>query len=331
MSMLFETPLFYTAAIVIGFLILCWSADQLIDAAIVLARHFKMPTLLIGILIVGFGTSLPELAVSLIAAYQGTFALSLGNVIGSNIANIGLILGLGALISPIALHSNIVKRNIFLSFLATLLIGAMLFDARLSMMEGMILIVGCIGFIIWTILHNLKNRRDAMIDDIQEEIQTVTMSLGKSLLILTAGIFLLVLSSELLVWGAIGIAKSLGVSDLVIGLSIVAIGTSLPELATSLVAIKKDENDIVIGNIVGSNLFNLLGVIGTATLVAPLHEIASEIFYRDWSVMFAMSAVLFFTAYGGSKEHNTISRLKGAVFLLFYLVYLGYLAFSFLS
>lgn len=323
--------LLFGLAIIIGLALLIWSADKFVDGATALAMHLGMPTLLIGILIVGFGTSAPEIAVSSVAAFNGNPALAIGNALGSNIANIGLILGISAFIAPIALHSNIVKKNILLALVITLLLGYMLFDATLSLFEGVVLLLGLFIFIGWSVMSNLRNRRDALIDNIQDEIKDITLSFSKSILILLIGLLSLIGSSQLLVWGAVGIATLLGVSDLIIGLTVIAVGTSLPELATSIAAVKKGESDIAIGNVVGSNIFNILAVIGVASVIAPDYLIAPEIFYRDWGVVFAMSLALFFMAYGGKREKNRIGIEKGAVLLLGYIVYTLYLILGALS
>lgn len=323
--------LLFGLAIIIGLALLVWSADKFVDGATALAMHLGMPTLLIGILIVGFGTSAPEIAVSSVAAFNGNPALAIGNALGSNIANIGLILGISAFIAPIALHSNIVKKNILLALVITLLLGYMLFDATLSLFEGVVLLLGLFIFIGWSVMSNLRNRRDALIDNIQDEIKDITLSFSKSILILLIGLVALIGSSQLLVWGAVGIATLLGVSDLIIGLTVIAVGTSLPELATSIAAVKKGESDIAIGNVVGSNIFNILAVIGVASVIAPDYLIAPEIFYRDWGVVFAMSLALFFMAYGSKREKNRIGIEKGAVLLLGYIVYTLYLILGALS
>lgn len=323
--------LLFGLAIIIGLALLVWSADKFVDGATALAMHLGMPTLLIGILIVGFGTSAPEIAVSSVAAFNGNPALAIGNALGSNIANIGLILGISAFIAPIALHSNIVKKNILLALVITLLLGYMLFDATLSLFEGIVLLLGLFIFIGWSVMSNLRNRRDALIDNIQDEIKDITLSFSKSILILLIGLVALIGSSQLLVWGAVGIATLLGVSDLIIGLTVIAVGTSLPELATSIAAVKKGESDIAIGNVVGSNIFNILAVIGVASVIAPDYLIAPEIFHRDWGVVFAMSLALFFMAYGSKREKNRIGIEKGAVLLLGYIVYTLYLILGALS
>jgi len=314
----------FLLAIFLGLLLLIWSADKFVDGATTLAVHFGMPTLLIGILIVGFGTSTPEIAIAIIATLNGTYSLAIGNALGSNIANIGLILGATALVKPIVAHSRIVQKNLLLLLVIVLIIGYMLFDNTLVLTEGIILVVGCLAFIFWSILVAKETKRDALVSDIKDEIKSMTMSLQQSIFFLLLGLMLLIISSQILVWGSVGIAKALGVSDLIIGLTIIALGTSLPELATSIVAVKKGESDIAIGNVVGSNIFNILAVMGIATMISPNQPITSEIFYRDWSVMFFLTMALIFITYE-KKEENKIDTLRGAMLLFAYIAYTLYL------
>lgn len=321
----FEIPFFYLTAMSLGLVMLIWSADRFVDAATSLAAHCGIPTLLIGILIVGFGTSAPEFAVSSTAAINGSPTLALGNAMGSNIANIGLILGTSALISPVILQSDIVKQNISLALAVMILIGFMLVDASLTFVEGVILLIGFAIFVIWSIMSSLKHKRDALLGDIKTEIKEAAMSLPRSIMLFFGGLVILIASSQLLVWGSVGMAKTLGISNLIIGLTIIAIGTSLPELATSIMAIKKGDSDIAIGNVVGSNIFNILAVIGTSTVIAPATKIAPEVFYRDWSMMFAMSMALFLMAYAKKGENSKINSFEGAILLLFYIMYTLYL------
>lgn len=320
----------FSLAIVSGLCLLLWSADKFVDGTASLAVHFGMPTLLIGILIVGFGTSTPEMAISIIATIDGTYPLAIGNALGSNIANIGLILGTTAIVSPIVAHSAIVKNNISLLLFVVLLIGYMLLDDTLSLIEGMVLFIGCIAFIGWSIYTAQQTKKDALVGDIKDEIKEVTIPLKESIFSLVLGFIFLIISSQILVWGAVGIAKALGVSDLIIGLTIIAIGTSLPELATSIMAVKKGEFDIVIGNIVGSNIFNILAVIGIATIMSPQQPLSSEIFYRDWSVMFILSTALFYIAHE-EKEENKIDKPRGALLLIAYIAYNVYLGIALAS
>jgi cation:H+ antiporter len=253
--------LFFTAMFV-GFALLVWSADKFVDGASATAKHLGMPTLLIGVIIVGFGTSAPEMVVSATAAWEGNSSLALGNAIGSNIVNIALILGVTAIIAPISVHSKVVKKEIPLLLGIILLSGYFLFDSTLTFMEGIILLIGFFGVIGWSVFSALKDKKDNLAHEIEEELNAHPMSLKMGIMWLVIGLLILIGSSKILVWGAVGIATEFGVSDLIIGLTIIALGTSLPELAASVMAIKKGEDDIAIGNVVGSNMFNILAVIG---------------------------------------------------------------------
>ena len=317
--------LLFTLAIILGLVLLIWSADKFIEGAASTANHLGMPPLLIGILVVGFGTSAPEMVVSAIAALEGNSSLALGNALGSNIVNIALILGATALISPIIVESTIIKKEMPLLMLIVVLIGYMLIDNTLTMLEGIILLTGFFLLIAWSVIMGLKNKRDALAKEVNAELKIHAMSLGTSLLWLLIGLVVLVLSSRLLVWGAVGVAKDLGISDLIIGLTIVALGTSLPELASSIIAARKGEHDIAIGNIVGSNMFNILAVIGIATVIQPIETIEAEIFSRDWSIMAALTFILFLMAFNLKKTNGCITRLKGAVLLCSYIAYNSYL------
>lgn len=308
-------------AIFIGLMLLVWSAERFVDGAAATATHAGMSPLLIGMLVVGFGTSAPEMVVSAMAAIDGNPELALGNALGSNIVNTGLILGVTALIAPIMVQSVIVKKELPLLLVISLLLGVQLLDGSLTRFEAAILLVGFIGLIIWSIYTGTKQ------NDSQESQQRADLSLTTAIIWLVTGLILLVISSRILVWGAVTIAQSLGVSDLVIGLTVVALGTSLPELAASVVATRKGEHDIAIGNIVGSNMFNILAVVGIAGMVSPISEMSAEVLSRDWPVMLSMTLALFFMAFGFGRQ-GRINRLEGAGLLLAYSIYTGYLIFS---
>ncbi len=315
----------FLLAIVIGFALLVWSADKFVDGAAATAKHLGMPSLLIGILIVGFGTSAPEMVVSAIAAMDGNPALALGNALGSNIVNIALILGATALVAPIEIHSKIVKKEIPILLFIILLSGVFLLDNALSLLEGTLFLSGFFLIISWSIYSALKNKRDAFAHDVNQELHLHKMSLKEGIAWLSIGLILLIASSRILVWGAVGIANEFGVSDLIIGLTIVALGTSLPELAASVIAAKKGEHDIAIGNVVGSNMFNILAVIGIATVITPMNEIPAEVFYRDWVVMLVLTLTLLIMTYGSNGKDGVIGRGKGAILLLCYILYNTYL------
>lgn len=317
--------LLFTLAIGLGLALLIWSADKFIEGAASTANHLGMPPLLIGILVVGFGTSAPEMVVSAIAALEGNPSLALGNALGSNIVNIALILGATALISPIVVESTIIKKEMPLLMLIVVLIGYMLIDNTLTLLEGIILLAGFFSLIAWSVINGLKSKRDALAKEVNAELKVHAMSLEWSLLWLVIGLVILVLSSRLLVWGAVGVAKDLGISDLIIGLTIVALGTSLPELASSIIAARKGEHDIAIGNIVGSNMFNILAVIGIATIIKPMEVIEAEIFNRDWSIMAVLTFMLFLMAFNINRTNGRITRFKGTILLCSYIAYNSYL------
>lgn len=318
----------YLLAIVLGFALLVWSADRFVDGAASTAKHLGMPSLLIGILIVGFGTSAPEMVVSAIAAYEGNPALALGNAIGSNIVNIALILGITALVAPIAVNSKIVKKEIPLLLLIVLFAGYLLLDNTLTLFEGVILLAGFFALVLWSVFAAFRSRGDSFEDQMDIELNEDIMSLKVGIMWLVFGLVLLIASSRLLVWGAVGVANSFGVSDLIIGLTIVALGTSLPELAASVMAAKKGEHDIAIGNVVGSNMFNLLAVIGIAVVIAPMNSVPLEVLKRDWIIMLLLTIALFVMAYGFKGRDGRINRVEGTILILCYIAYNTYLGMS---
>ena len=320
--------IFYLASIVFGFALLVWSADRFVDGAASTAKHLGMPSLLIGILIVGFGTSAPEMVVSAIAAYEGNPGLALGNAIGSNIVNIALILGITAIVAPIAVNSKIVKKEIPLLLLIVLFTGYLLLDNTLTLFEGVILLAGFFALVLWSVFAAFRSRGDSFEDQMDIELNEDIMSLKVGIMWLVFGLILLIASSRLLVWGAVGVANSFGVSDLIIGLTIVALGTSLPELAASVMAARKGEHDIAIGNVVGSNMFNLLAVIGIAVIIAPMNSIPLEVLQRDWIVMLLLTIALFVMAYGFKGRNGRINRVEGTILILCYVAYNTYLGMS---
>lgn len=316
-------------AIVIGFALLVWSADRFVDGAAASAKHFGMSSLLIGMLIVGFGTSLPEMVVSAIAASQGNSGLALGNAYGSNITNIALILGVTALIAPMTVHSGVVKKEIPLLILIGLFSGWQLLDGELSRADGIVLLVGFFVLIGWSIFTAERNG-DALGKEMDSELTVHAMPLTQALFWTGIGLVLLVISSRILVWGAVNIAQELGVSDLIIGLTVVALGTSLPELAASIVAANKGEHDIALGNVLGSNMFNLLAVAGIAGTIHPL-AISPEVLSRDWVVMIGLTVTLLLMAYSFRSKERHINRLEGVILLTGYIVYTGWLVVSVLK
>lgn len=306
-------------AIITGFILLIWSADRFIIGAAATARNFDVPPLIIGLTIVGFGTSAPEMMVAGFAAYDGSPAMAIGNALGSNIANITLVLGVAALISPLDVHSRIVKKELPILLVATLMALALLRDGTLSMLDGFILLSLLCLLMWWITRQGMRNQsEDALTDEYLEELPDI-MSTSHALFWLIAGLVLLTISSKILVWGAVNIATELGVSELVIGLSIIAIGTSLPELAASITGALKNEHDIAIGNVIGSNLFNTLGVLAIPGLIAP-SALAEGILERDLPVVLILTIMLFVMAYGFRAE-GRINRLEGSLLLSAFIAY----------
>ena len=307
-------------AVLAGFALMIWSADRFIEGAAATAKHAGMPSLVIGMVIVGFGTSAPEMVVSAMAAIDGNPDLALGNALGSNIVNTGLILGVTALVAPIAVHSKIVRKELPILLLIGLLAGALFWNGSINRLGAFILLAGFFGLIGWTLFVAIRGRGDALEAETEQELIAHPMPLGRAIFWLFAGLILLIVSSRILVWGAVTIAESLGVSDLIIGLTIVALGTSLPELAASVIAARKGEHDIAIGNVVGSNMFNLLAVIGIAGVISPMPQISPDVLTRDWPVMMAMTVGLFIMAYGFRGE-GRLNRIEGLLLLAAYVAY----------
>jgi len=308
-------------AIIAGLVLLVWSADKFVEGSATTASHFGMPPLLIGMVVVGFGTSAPEMAVSALAASQGNPGLALGNAYGSNITNIALILGITALMAPIAVHSQVMRKELPILILVTAFAGWQLWDGDLSRMDAVGLMVVFVLLIGWSIYQGIREPNDPMAKEMTEEIHA--MPLRKALLWLVIGLLLLIVSSRILVWGAVDLATMFGISDLVIGLTIVAVGTSLPELASSIIAARKGEHDLALGNILGSNLFNTLAVVGIAGLIAPM-SVAPEVLARDFPVMAALTLVLFVMCYG-FRGPGRINRFEGSALLLAFVAYTVYL------
>ena len=311
-------------AILVGLVLLVWSADKFVEGAAATAKHLGMPTLLIGMVIIGFGTSAPELAVSAMAAADGNPGLALGNGYGSNITNIALIVGLTAIIAPIGVHSQVIRKELPLLIVLTLIAGAQLLDGELSRLDGWVLLGVFAAVMGWSIYQGIKGKGDPLGGETDSEIIAHPMPMKSAVIWLVIGLILLIVSSRILVWGAVSIAQSLGISDLVIGLTIVAIGTSLPELASALAAVKKNEHDLILGNILGSGIFNTLAVVGLAATIQPL-SVDPEVLYRDWTLMLALTVGLLVMGFGVTGWRKMVSRVDGLILLTAYIGYTGYL------
>ena len=310
-------------AVVFGLVLLVWSADRFVEGSASTARHFGMPPLLIGMVVVGFGTSAPELLVSALAASQGNPGIALGNAYGSNITNIALILGATALLSPVAVHSQVLRKELPVLTVVTALAAWQLWDGLLARFDAVVLLCLFGGLMVWTIWQGLHKKADALGSEMEKELGVHARPIRRSILWLMAGLVLLIISSRILVWGAVEIAQRIGVSDLIVGLTIVAVGTSLPEFASSVIATRKGAHDIALGNVLGSNLFNTLAVVGVAGTIQPL-AVGPELFKRDILVMSVLTLSLFVIGYG-FRGPGRINRIEGALLLLGYVGYTAYL------
>ena len=315
------TVILAIGAILIGLVVLMWSADRFIDGAVALALHYALPPLLVGVILLGFGTSAPEMVVSYFAAIDGFPQLAIGNVIGSNIANIGLVLGFTALMKPLILTTKTVKRELLLTVGLTLLSVALLYDGQLTLSDSIILLVGFIS-VIGLLLYQEKK-------SLAPEERSEKMPLQKALFLFLSGMVALLISAKVLVWGAVELALILGLSEEIIGLTIVAIGTSLPELAASISAARKKQYDLTIGNILGSNLFNLLIVLPIPGFIATV-AINPTFFQRDVLYMLFMTLLLF-TFIIMNRPNWQINRWQGFTLSGFYIGYLSFLVYLTLS
>ncbi|MDH5469219.1 MAG: calcium/sodium antiporter [Gammaproteobacteria bacterium] len=314
-------------AIAAGFVLLTWSADRFVVGASAVAWNLNISPLIIGLTIVSLGTSAPEIIVSGMAAWQGNAGLAVGNVIGSNIINTALILGITALIMPLNVHSSIVKRELPVLLLVMGFVLLLIFDGTLGLKDGMLLLAGMVAVLAWITWVGMTTRSagDPMGEDFADEIPT-QLSMGKALLLLLLGSVLLLASSRLLVWGAVSVAHTLGVSDLVIGLTIVALGTSLPELAASVMSALKNEHDIAIGNIIGSNMYNLLAVLCLPGLLDP-GPVDRMVLIRDYPVLIGLTLAMFIMAYG-FRGPGRINRVEGGLLVAGFAAYQTLLYFS---
>lgn len=319
-----------TLLFVISLVILIWSADRFVEGAAATAKIYRVSPLLIGMLIVGFGTSAPEMLVSGIAAYQGSPGLALGNAFGSNIANIALILGFTALIQPIHVHSKILRKELPILLLVTIISGVQMLDGSLSKIDAIILLMIFMLLVFWSLKQAAKEKNDAYGQDIANEFCYPSLNLKKAWFWVISGLLILIASSRLLVWSAVTIASHFGVSELVIGLTVIALGTSLPELASSFCAIRKGEHDIALGNILGSNLFNTLAVIGIAGVIRPF-PVETLVLQRDIPLMLILTLSLFFFGIGFMGKQCKISRLEGALLVCVYFAYMAVLLVTYLT
>jgi len=311
-------------AILVGLVVLVWSADRFVLGAAATARHLGMSPLLIGMTIVSLGTSAPEIFVSATASLDGAGILAIGNALGSNITNVGLVLGVTALIAPLPIQGKMLKKEIPILLLVTVIAGLVLQDLTLSFWDGVVMLI-CLVITLFWLFNETHDQEISGLDE--EEVQAIEeTSTASSIMWLVIGLVALMFSAKILVWGAVEVARYFGISELIIGLTIVAIGTSLPELAASVASALKGHHDIAIGNVVGSNIFNLLAVMPIPGLVANT-EIGSEVLLRDYGAMLLVTLLLIAFIYIFRRK-GRVGRSAGSVLLLAYFSYLGLLIFQ---
>ena len=300
--------------IVLGFLGLIWGADKFVSGASGLARNLGVSPLLIGLTIVAFGTSAPEIFSSAVAAIQKKPELAIGNALGSNLFNVGIALGIAALIKPLKAPESMLNRELPALLLVTVITGILIADLQLDLLDAILLIMITVFFIYRLLKQQIKSTKASV--ETTEQKSTRMKSL-KAVAYLTIGLLILVISAEALVQAASNIAEALGVSASIIGLTIVALGTSLPELAASVTCVLKNQDELAIGNIVGSNILNLLAVLPFPGIFAP-GLIEANLFYRDFSVVTFLTILLCFFCYRSIKKEIHIGRVSGIIFLLIY-------------
>lgn len=308
--------LYPTLAIITGLVLLVWSADRFVIGAAATARNFGMSPMLIGLTIVSFGTSAPEILVSYMASINDAGELAVGNALGSNIANIALVLGITAIIAPLPVKSGVLRKELPLLLAVTVFAGMLLLDLQLTLGDSVILL-SMLALSLY--LFQRFQRNASPEESANEEEELPELKTGNAVFWLILGLVILAGSSRLLVWGATEVALALGVSELIIGLTIVAIGTSLPELAASVASALKGHHDLAIGNVVGSNIFNLVAVMAVPGFIAPL-AIDSIVLIRDYSVMLGLTVALI--AFGLIQKPPKINRYEG---ILLTALYAGYL------
>ncbi|MBT4161361.1 MAG: calcium/sodium antiporter [Gammaproteobacteria bacterium] len=314
--------IYYSLALLVGFLVLFKSADQFVIGSVATARNYSISPMVIGLTIVALGTSAPEIFVSATSSLQGQPNIAVGNAIGSNIANIGMVLGVTALIVPLKFRVDILRNDLPIMVFVTLCAGATLIDHHLGIWDGLLLFGGLIVFMVRLAIEHSKSTSMELAAEIEELSAIPNMSNTRAIVTFLTALVFLLLSAELLVWAASNIAQLLGVSELLIGLTVIAVGTSLPELVVSMTSALKDQTDMAIGNIVGSNIFNILAVLSIPCVLSPT-VVTSELLWRDYALMLGLTLLLVIFAHQ-SKEHANINRFKALILIS---IWLGYLVF----
>jgi cation:H+ antiporter len=313
--------LFYAiAAVIVGFIAVVWGADRFVYGAAGLAGNLGVSRLVIGLTIVAFGTSAPEMLVSGMAAAAGSREMGVGNAIGSNITNVTLVLGAAAVVRPLSIHSRLLIREIPVLFLSMAIASAFLWDGELTRPEGLVLLAGMFALVAWISVQGRKEQAeepDALTGGFEDDDIPDSLPTAKAIASFSIGLVFLLVGSRVLVWGAVGIAHDLGVTELVVGLTLVALGTSLPELAASVAAARRGEDDIAVGNVVGSNMFNLLGVLALPGIIAP-GKVGRSIITRDFPIMVGATLLLVMMAV---NQRSSIGRKRGITLIIVFIVY----------
>ncbi|UCH29287.1 MAG: calcium/sodium antiporter [Myxococcales bacterium] len=303
-----------------GFVALVWGADRFVYGAAGMASNWGVSRIVIGLTVVAFGTSAPEMLVSGMAAAAGSGEMGIGNAVGSNLTNVTLVLGAAAIVGVLSIHSRLLVREIPILFGAMAVSWWFLWDGELSRSEGLILFAGLVAVVGWLGIEGAKEAKSG--DDVpagafEDDDIPGALPSGKALGLFFIGLVFLLAGSRVLVWGAVELALSLGVTELVVGLTVVALGTSLPELAASVAASRRGEQDIAVGNVVGSNIFNLLGVLALPGIIAP-GRVSASVVTRDFPLMLGATLLLLFMAI---NEANEIGRKRGMALVLVFILY----------
>jgi cation:H+ antiporter len=314
--------LYYSAALLIGFLVLFKSADIFVIGSVATAKNFSISPMVIGLTVVALGTSAPEIFVAATSSLQGEPEIAVGNAIGSNIANVGMVLGFTAMLVPLKFRVDILRNDLPILIFVTLCAGASLIDYKLRMWDGLLLLSGLCLFLFRLAMEHRKSSQMELAAEISELGDIPQMSTARATALLVISLLFLLISAELLVWAVIKIAENMGVSELVIGLTVVAVGTSIPELVVSVTSATKGQTDLAIGNIIGSNIFNILAVLAIPAIISP-YDLMPHTLWRDYAVMLGLTLVLVVFAYG-IRGDSSITRFKG---LLLFMVWLGYITY----
>ena len=315
--------LYYSAALLIGFLVLFKSADQFVIGSVATAKNLSMSPMTIGLTIVALGTSAPEIFVSAISSFRGEPGIAVGNAIGSNIANVGMVLGFTAMLVPLQFRVDILRNDLPILIFVTLCAGAALIDYKLGLMDGILLLSGLGLFLFRLAMEHRKSSGMELAAEIAELDEIPEMAISRGIVTLLISLVFLLISSEILVWAVINIAEGMGASEVVIGLTVIAVGTSIPELVVSVTSALKGQTDLAIGNIVGSNIFNILAVLSIPAIFAP-SELEPLTLWRDYALMLGMTLILVVFAYG-IRGDVAINRFKGALLFALWLGYIIYL------